>query len=39
MDFFEYIANLAPEGETALFVRQTPMKKNGELQFHADGAI
>ena len=39
MNFFEYIANLAPEGETALFVRQTPMKQNGELQFHADGAI
>jgi hypothetical protein len=39
MDFFEYIANLAPEGETALFVRQTPIKHKGELQFHADGAI
>ena len=39
MSFFDYIANLAPEGETALFVRQTPIKQNGELQFHADGAI
>jgi len=39
MTFFEYIANLAPEGETALFVRQTPIKQNGDLQFHADGAI
>ena len=39
MNFFEYIANLAPEGETALFVRQTPIKHKGELQFHADGAI
>lgn len=39
MEFTQYIANLAPEGETALFVRQTPIRKNGELQFHADGAI
>ena len=39
MEFTQYIANLAPEGETALFVRQTPIKQKGELQFHADGAI
>ena len=39
MEFLEYITNLAPEGETALIVRQKPQLKNGELQFHADGAI
>jgi hypothetical protein len=39
MNFFEYITNLAPEGETVLFVRQKPQLKNGEYQFHADGAI
>jgi hypothetical protein len=39
MDFIEYYQNLAPEGETALIVRQKPQLKAGELQFHADGAI
>jgi hypothetical protein len=40
MNFVEYITNLAPEGETALIVRQKPqLSNNGELQFHADGAI
>jgi hypothetical protein len=40
MNFVEYITNLAPEGETALVVRQKPqLSSNGELQFHADGAI
>jgi hypothetical protein len=34
-----FITNLAPEGETALIVRQKPQLKDGELQFHADGAI
>jgi hypothetical protein len=39
MDFIEFYQNLAPEGETALIVRQKPQLKDGELQFHADGAI
>ena len=39
MNFVEYITKLAPEGETALVVRQKPILKDGELQFHADGAI
>jgi len=38
-NFLEFITNLAPEGETALIVRQKPQLKNGELQLHADGAI
>ena len=38
-NFLEYITGLAPEGETALFVRQKPQLKGGELQFHADGVI
>ena len=39
MNFIEYITKLAPEGETALVVRQKPVLKDGDLQFHADGAI
>ena len=39
MDLIEFYQNLAPEGETALIVRQKPQLKDGELQFHADGAI
>ena len=39
MNFIEYITKLAPEGETALVVKQKPQLKDGELQFHADGAI
>jgi hypothetical protein len=39
MNFFEYITNLAPEGETVLFVRQKPQLKGGAYQFHADGAM
>jgi hypothetical protein len=39
MNLIEYITKLAPEGETALVVRQKPQLKDGELQFHADGAI
>lgn len=39
ISFLEYITKLAPEGETALFVKQKPQLKDGELQFHADGAI
>ena len=36
-NFLEYITGLAPEGETALIVRQKPQLQGGELQFHADG--
>ncbi len=40
MNFEQFIINLAPEGETALFVRQKPRRDaNGELQYHADGAL
>jgi hypothetical protein len=39
MNFLEFLISLAPEGETALVVRQKPMLKDGEMQFHADGAI
>jgi hypothetical protein len=40
MNFVEYITNLAPEGETALIVRQKPqLDGNGMLQTHVDGAI
>jgi hypothetical protein len=39
MNLIEYITRLAPEGETALVVRQKPQLKDNELQFHADGAI
>ena len=37
--FVDFLLSLAPEGETALLVRQKPQRKDGELQFHADGAI
>ena len=39
MNFLDFLISLAPEGETALIVRQKPQLKDGELQFHADGAI
>ena len=39
MEFLEFITKLAPEGETALIVRQKPKLKDGEYDFHADGAI
>ena len=39
MNLIEYITRLAPEGETALVVRQKPQLKDNELQFHADGAV
>jgi hypothetical protein len=40
MNFLEYITNLAPEGETALVVRQKPqLDSNGLMQSHADGTI
>ena len=38
-NFLEYITGLAPEGETALIVRQKPQLKDGEQQFHADGVL
>jgi hypothetical protein len=39
LQFLEFLTSLAPEGETALIVRQKPQLKDGEMQFHADGAI
>jgi hypothetical protein len=40
MHFLEYITNLAPEGETALVVRQKPqLDGDGLMQSHADGTI
>jgi len=40
MNFLEYITGLAPEGETALIVRQKPqLDGNGQFQTHADGTI
>lgn len=38
-DFVEHLTRLAPEGETFLLVRQKPQLKEGEMQYHADGAI
>lgn len=38
-DFVDHLITLAPEGETFLCVRQKPTLKDGEMQFHADGAI
>ena len=38
-DFEQHLTSLAPEGETFLVVRQKPTLKDGEIQFHADGAI
>jgi len=37
--FVEFLVSLAPESETPLIVRQKPLKKDGELQYHADGAL
>jgi len=39
IEFLEFLQSLAPEGETALIVRQRPQLKDGEMQYHADGAI
>lgn len=39
MEFLQYLTKLAPEGETALIVRQKPKLKNGQLDLHADGAV
>jgi hypothetical protein len=38
MNFLEYLTNLAPEGETALIVRQKAIVRNGEPVQHADGS-
>ena len=38
-DFTEFLANLAPEGETFLVVRQKPKMKDGSFDYHADGAL
>ncbi len=39
MEFLDFITKLAPEGETALIVRQKPQMRDGQMQFHADGAV
>jgi hypothetical protein len=38
MNFLDFLISLAPEGETALIVRQKPQLAK-KMQFHADGAI
>ena len=38
-DFVEHLNRLAPEGETFLLVRQKPQLKEGQIQYHPDGAI
>ena len=35
----DFLTKLAPQGETFLVVRQKPQLKDGQYQFHADGAI
>jgi hypothetical protein len=38
--FVKHLVSLAPEGETFLFVRQTPRRaSDGTIELHADGAI
>lgn len=39
IQFIEFLQSLAPEGETALLVRQKPYRRDGEIQYHADGAM
>jgi len=39
MNFLDFLISLAPEGETALIVRQKPQLKDGQMQFFPDGAI
>ena len=39
MEFLEFITNLAPDGETALIVRQKPQLKDGQSQLLADVAV
>lgn len=38
-DFVDYIASIAPEGETTLIVKQSPKLVDGKQQFHTDGAV
>jgi len=38
-DFIDHLTRLAPEGETFLCVRQKPSLKEGQYQYHEDGAI
>ena len=38
-DFVDHLTRLAPEGETFLLVRQKPQLKEGQIQYHPDGAI
>ena len=38
-NFIKYLSGLAMQGETPLIVRQKPQMKDGEMQFHANGAI
>jgi len=37
-EFYDYIVKLAPEGETALLVRQKPVMRDGVAQLHLDGS-
>jgi len=37
-ELFQFIVNLAPEGETALVVRQKPVERAGVPVLHADGS-
>ena len=37
--FVDFLATLAPEGETLLLVRQKPQFKDGKIQLHPDGAV
>jgi hypothetical protein len=39
LEFINWYSGLAPEGETALIVRQKPILKEGEQQFRKDGAV
>ena len=38
-DFVDHLTRLAPEGETFLLVRQKPQIKEGQIQYHPDGAV
>ena len=37
LQFVDHLVQLAPPGETLLFVTQKPIIKNGEQQYHGDG--
>lgn len=39
IDFVNHLTKLAPEGETFLLVRQKPQIKEGQIQYHPDGAV